>query len=282
MRVVITGSSGQLGCELRTILEPVHEIVLMDLPEFDVTNPCISDVIAGMEPGLVIHAAAMTDVDRCETCADQAYQANAFATRNIALACKACGARMIYVSTNYIFDGAKDGPYIESDIPNPVSVYGRSKLVGEWYVQDTLSDYIIARTAWLYSNRGRNFVSTMLRLAGERDALNVVDDQYGSPTWARDLAEGITALAGKGIPGVYHLTNSGICSWYEWAKAVFDIAGEDHILVSPIPSSEYPRSAAPPTNGEILNVSAANLGVTLRPWRAALEECVKLRLAGQA
>lgn len=276
MRVVITGSNGQLGYELLSCLGWANDALAIDLPDHDIANPAISDTIARFEPEVVIHTAALTNVDGCESSADEAYKVNGQGTLNVAVGCKRSGAKMVYVSTNYVFNGNKEQPYTERDTPSPISVYGRSKLAGEWYVQDLLDHYLIVRTAWLYSNRGRSFFSTMLSLGQQHQQVAVVHDQYGSPTWARDLAQGIASLLDCAPSGIYHLTNSGVCSWHDWAREIFELGGI-RVSVRPIAAKDYERPAAPPRNGALSNINAARLGVDLRPWREALADCMKER-----
>lgn len=280
MRLVITGSNGQLGYELLRGLGWANDALAIDLPDYDIADPGIADTIARFEPEVVIHAAAMTNVDSCERSPDDAYRANGEGTRNVALGCKRSGAKMVYISTNYVFSGNEEQAYTEHDTPNPISVYGRSKLAGEWYVQDLLEHYLIARTAWLYSNRGRNFLSTMLSLGEQSRQLEVVHDQFGSPTWARDLAKGVMSLLNGAPSGIYHLTNSGFCSWYDWARAIFELAGMK-VPVRPIAAKDYERAASPPRNGVMSNVNAARLGVSLRPWQEALDECIAERVPAE-
>ncbi|MGB9301319.1 MAG: dTDP-4-dehydrorhamnose reductase, partial [Anaerolineae bacterium] len=211
MRIVITGALGQLGRSLQEVLQG-HELLLLDLPEHDVTDPGIISAIGSYQPDVVIHAAAMTDVDGCELDPDSAYRINALGTRNVADACQTCHAALLYVSTDYVFDGTKGEPYLEFDDPNPLSVYGRSKLAGEVLVRDLLTRYYIVRTAWLYGPGGRNFVTKILGLAAHREDLSVVTTEVGSPTYAPDLAEAIARLIEHPLYGTYHLVNEGSCS----------------------------------------------------------------------
>ncbi len=276
MRIVITGSAGQLGRALQARLAG-HELLLLDLPQHDITSwSQTRAAIVNYQPDLVIHGAAMTDVERCEREPDLAYRVNALGTQNTALACQECGARMVYVSTDYVFDGTKDGPYCEWDAPNPQSVYARSKLAGEQITQSLLSQFYIVRTAWLYNNGGKNFISSVLRFAAERDKLYYVTDEVGSPTYAPDLADGIAQLVNYPLYGIYHLTNAGVCSRYEWAKAVLEMAGRpDYPL---FPTQGYKRLAKVPARTELRNFGAATqLGITLRPWQDALVEYFRVQ-----
>jgi dTDP-4-dehydrorhamnose reductase len=268
MRLVITGANGQLGRSLQDSLAG-HEFLLVDLPEYDVSEGATLEAIVNFQPELVIHAGAMTDVDGCEKDPDMAYKVNALGTRNVALACQRCDAVMLYVSTDYVFDGTSDEPYLEYDEPHPLSVYAKSKLAGEQSVRDLLNSFYIVRTAWLYGRTGRNFVEKVLELAERQDELSVVDNEFGSPTYAPDLAQGIASLVSSGLYGIYHLTNEGACSRYEFAAMILELAGKDPATVRP--TSVYPRAAKVPRRALLRNFSAATqLGIVLRPWQAAL------------
>ena len=270
MRIAVTGSKGQLGTALLARLAG-EELLGLDLPELDVTDAAqVRSTLEAFAPDLVIHAAAMTDVDRCEREPDLAYRANALGTQNVALACQRCDAAMVYISTDYVFDGSKGAPYYEYDPPAPLSVYGRSKLAGEWATQTLLCRFYIVRTAWLYAPGGRNFVShTVLRLAREQGALTMVTDEAGSPTYAPDLADALARLIRSKLYGIYHFTNAGVCSRYEWACEALRLAGLGHIPVTP--SRNYVRAAPVPRRVELRNLcGATQLGITLRPWQEAL------------
>jgi dTDP-4-dehydrorhamnose reductase len=269
MRIVITGSAGQLGQALQATLRK-EELLLLDLPEHDITDYThLQPLMAEFCPEVAIHAAAFTNVDGCEADPETAYRINALGTQNVALACRQCDAAMVYVSTDYVFDGIKDGPYWEWDSPNPQSVYARSKLAGEYCTQSVLTKFYVVRTAWLYSRSGKNFVKTVLRLADERAELHFVTDEVGSPTYAPDLATALSRLISHPIYGIYHFTNAGVCSRYEWAKAILELAGRPDY---PIFATEgYSRAAKVPARSELRNFAGATqLGITMRPWREAL------------
>ena len=226
-------------------------------------------VIVPFGPQVVVHAAAYTDVEGCELHPELAYRANALGTQNVALACQSCDAAMVYISTDYVFDGSKGEPYWEWDPPCPQSVYARSKLAGE-HITKILPKSYIARTAWLYSHTGRNFVKTVLRLADERRELHFVTDEVGSPTYAPDLAQAVVKLIARPIYGTYHFTNAGVCSRYEWAKAILELAGRRDYSI--FPTQGYKRAAKVPASSELRNFcGATQLGIVLRPWREALE-----------
>ena len=268
MRVLVTGAGGQLGLELAEILPGRdHEVVALARGELDIADPSIVErAMEAHSPEIVVNAAAYTNVDGCETEMDLAYSVNALGPRNLAQACERRGCEMLHVSTNYVFDGERDRPYEPFDLPNPISAYGRTKLAGEEYVKHLVSRWYIVRSAGVYG-RGRNFVRTMLRVAGERDVLKVKDDEFISPTYARDLAEGIAEVVESGRYGLYHLTNSGSCSWYEFTREIFRLAGVE-VEVVPIPGSEYPLPAARPANGVLSSLGSFEL----RHWREALAD----------
>ncbi len=268
MRIAITGAKGQLGRSLQQVLEG-SELLLIDLPEHDVTQGGIIPLVADWGPDVVIHAAAMTDVDGCEKDPEQAYRVNALGTRNVALACQRCAAPMLYVSTDYVFDGTSEEPYLEYDEPNPSSAYARSKLAGEEFVRDLLKRFYIVRTAWLYGHQGQNFVEKVLELADRGDELSVVVSEFGSPTYAPDLAVAISRLIQHQLYGIYHLVNEGSCSRYEFAAKILQLAGKGDVPLRP--TTSYPRAARVPRRAVLRNfAAAAQLGITLRPWEEAL------------
>jgi dTDP-4-dehydrorhamnose reductase len=268
MRIVITGAEGQLGRSLQRALA-ANELLPVDLPRHDVTDEEIIPTITTFQPQLVIHAAAMTDVDGCERDPDSAFKVNAEGTRNVAEACRLCDAGLLYVSTDYVFDGTKGEPYLESDEPNPVCVYGKSKLAGEAAVRDLLARYHIVRTAWLYGPGGRNFVTKILELAAHRDELSVVTNEVGSPTYAPDLATAIARLIEHPRYGTYHLVNEGSCSRFEFAERILQLAGTSGVALRGV--EHYQRLARVPANAALCNhLASTRMGITLRPWQEAL------------
>jgi dTDP-4-dehydrorhamnose reductase len=273
VRIFITGHKGQLGRTLYAALAE-HTLTGCDLPELDITDrEAIGAAIAGFAPDVVIHAAAWTDVDGCARDPNKAYRANALGTQNVALACAACGAAMVYVSTNEVFDGEATEPYREWDPPHPINPYARSKAAGEWFVRHLLTRFYIARTAWLYAPGGRNFPHRIIQLADEREVLRVVADEVGNPTYAPDLAAAIAALIRTGAYGVYHLTNAGYCSRYDFAREILRISGREHVPVETL--DEFQRASTPPRFAPLANTAAAALGIEPRSWQDALEEFLK-------
>ncbi|MBA2713303.1 MAG: dTDP-4-dehydrorhamnose reductase [Rubrobacteraceae bacterium] len=268
MRVLLAGAGGQLGLELARVLpERDHEVVALDRQGLDVADSeAVQNAIDEHEPDTVINAAAYTNVDGCEEATDLAYSVNALGPRNLAQACERRGCDLLHVSTNYVFDGRNGRPYEPFDPPNPISAYGRTKLAGEEYVMRLTNRWYVVRSAGVYG-RGHNFVRTMLRVAGERDSLKVKDDEFISPTYARDLADGIAGIVERGRYGMYHLTNAGSCSWYEFTREIFRLAGVETEVV-PIPGSEYPLPAARPANGVLSALGSPEL----RHWREALTD----------
>ncbi|MBI3607917.1 MAG: dTDP-4-dehydrorhamnose reductase [Nitrospirae bacterium] len=267
MRVFLTGGDGQLGRALRRILS-AYDLVAPSESEADISDPRVARLIADARPDLVIHTAAYTDVDGAEAHPDRAFAVNALGSRHVAQGAADARARLIAVSTDYVYDGTKDGPYREDDPVAPLGMYGASKLEGEREILKAKPDAVILRTAWLYGE-GKNFVETILRLARERDELRIVDDQRGSPTAAADLATVIAALWRTPCTGVYHAVNAGACSWFEFAREILRLAGLDRRVV-PIRSSELVRPAKRPANSVLDCGKLAVLGITLRPWQDAL------------
>jgi len=230
-----------------------------------------SQTIDREKPDIVIHAAAFTAVDECERQPALALKVNAEGTRNVALACREASVPLLYISTDYVFDGQKAEPYVESDLPNPLNVYGCSKLEGERHVSDLVARFWIVRTSWLFGPMGRNFVRTILGKASCGEPLRVVSDQVGSPTYTMDLAEKLEEVIQRGDTGIYHVTNQGHCSWYEFAVDIIRQAGLRGAQVTPIPTSASERPATRPLNSRLSNtrLEAGGLGL-LPPWKQAV------------
>ncbi len=271
MRIVITGCKGQLGQALQRALAE-EQLLGLDLPEWDMTNPACVQTVVEFQPDIVIHAAAMTNVDACEQDPEAAFRVNVLGTHHIALACGQSGAAMVHVSTNEVFDGTLGRPYYEWDTPGPKSVYARSKAAAEFYVRTLLNHFYIVRTAWLYAQGGNNFVTKIQAGADRFGALRVVTDEVSSPTYAPDLAQAIARLIPTGHYGIYHFTNSGFCSRYDWACEILKLTGRGHVQVEPITTDQWPRPAPPPLYAPLVNLFGAALGITLRPWQEALQE----------
>ena len=274
MRVFVTGCKGQLGRALATALGE-NELAGCDLPELDITDrQAIGAAIAEFAPEVVIHAAAWTDVDGCARDPEKAYLINSIGTQNVALACAAGEASMVYISTNEVFDGKATEPYREWDAVHPGNSYARSKVAGEWYVQNLLTRFYIARTAWLYAPGGRNFSNPhrIIELADERGALKVVTDEVGNPTNALDLAAAVGALIQTRAYGVYHLVNAGYTSRYDYVREVLRLGGREHVAVDPISLDDFQRPSTPPRFAPLANTAAAALGIELRPWQEAVTD----------
>jgi len=280
MKVLITGGKGQLGHELENILRQDGQTEAICLPKesLDVTRvEEVQRVIAGFNPGVVIHAAANTNVDGCEIDQDKAYQVNALGTRNVAVAASKLGAKLVYISTDYVFNGRSTRPWMEFDSPDPVNVYGRSKLAGEQFTTNLSDKYFIVRTSWLYGRQGKNFAKTMLSLAREKTELAVVNDQVGSPTYAKDLAVFLIGLIQTELYGIYHYSNAGFCSWFDFAKKIFEMAGLKHVRVRPVSTEEFKRPAPRPAYSVLDHYCLRLEGLAApRRWEDALQEFIKV------
>ncbi|WP_440113292.1 dTDP-4-dehydrorhamnose reductase [Paenibacillus sp. QZ-Y1] len=283
MKVLVTGASGQLGRDMVLLLEKEgHDVLACEREQLDITDQLqCNDVISTYHPEVVIHCAAYTAVDAAETDVDGAYLVNATGTRNIAVAAEQIGAKLIYISTDYVFDGTSDVPYQEYDNTNPQSVYGKSKRAGEVLVQSLSSRWFIVRTSWVYGVYGNNFVKTMLKLGQEKPKLQVVHDQKGSPTYTVDLAHFLLELMSTEKYGVYHASNSGVCTWYEFTQAIFEEAQllpGFHIQaeVDPCATDQFPRPAPRPRNSVMEHLAIRTNGINdLRPWREGLRDFLK-------
>lgn len=275
MKIFLTGAEGQLGRELQKRLAGT-DLMATDLKELDITDAAaVSDMIGAYQPDLVIHGAAWTQVDAAEEKQDLAWKVNAIGTQNIALACRQVQASMVYVSTDYVFDGKLGRAYTEIDVTHPLSVYGQSKLAGEILARQATDRLYVLRTAWLYGD-GPNFVRTMLKLGQERDELQVVDDQHGCPTSAADLAEAALRIMQTGRYGTYHAVNSGVTTWYGFAKKIFELASNTRVKVSPVTTEQFvrpaPRPAYSPLDTRLLRLA---LGWSPQPWEQALADYMR-------
>ena len=289
MKILLIGAKGQLGSQIMHIIKngkselgsiPAEvlnaEIIETDVDTLDITNlQMVKESVKTNMPDVVINCAAFTNVDGCESNKDLAFKVNSLGARNIAIACEEIGSKLIHVSTDYVFSGVGETPLKESDLVAPVSVYGKTKLLGEEFVRDFSSKYYIVRTSWLYGYVGHNFVYTMMKLGKDRDSLSVVNDQLGNPTHANDLAYHILKLIETEEYGVYHCTGKGECSWYDFASEIMKLSGRN-CTVNPCTSSEYkamyPNSADRPAYSSLDNMMLrCTVGDEMRDWKDAIK-----------
>lgn len=277
MKILITGSNGMLGQDLEKVLKDNHELILTTSKTLDITDKNYTlEFIRDVKPDVVINSAAYTDVDGCEENQDLAYAVNGEGVKNLALACKEVDCPLVHVSTDYVFDGSAREPITEDGEIGPISIYGKSKLKGEEAIQEILEKYFIVRTAWLYGINGKNFPKTMLELAESHDEITVVYDEVGTPTYTPDLAYGISQLIETDYYGIYHLTNSGSCSWCEFAKYIFEVAKKD-VKVIPVTASEFARPAPRPSYSVLNNKHWTDNGFEpLRSYKEAIKEYIEL------
>lgn len=285
MNILITGANGQLGNEMRDLSagHPRHTYFFTDVHELDICDAeAVHAFVSNHAIDLIVNCAAYTAVDKAEDNPDLCDTLNHLAPAHLADAAEACGAALIHISTDYVFDGTAYVPYTEDALPCPNSVYGRTKLAGEEEVTRRCTRTMVIRTAWLYSEYGNNFVKTMLRLGRERAELGVVFDQIGTPTYAGDLARAIYAAIEQGVtPGIYHFSNEGVCSWYDFTLAIHRLAGITTCKVSPLHTDEYP-ARAPRPHYSVLDKTKIKrtLGIDIPHWEESLARCVT-RLEGQ-
>ena len=291
MKVLVTGANGMLGLDLCAELETAgHTVVRADasvrdgltVPAWvpiDVTDTRqIKECILYHQPDAVIHAAAYTDVDGCERNPDLAYRVNALGTWNVAAVCGAHNITLVYISTDFVFDGAKQTPYTEFDAPHPLSHYGASKLAGERYVASLCPRHFIVRTSWLFGIHGKNFPDTILRKAATLPEIGVVCDQFGSPTYAPDLSRTLLSLLESPLYGTYHVTNSGHCNWYEFAVKAVELAGLKNVEVKPMPAEHWPSPTQRPAYSVLRHYALELQGRdNLPPWTQALAQFVAAR-----
>jgi dTDP-4-dehydrorhamnose reductase len=263
IKVMIIGALGMLGHDLQKVFPGAELFDVVGDNLLDITDEnMVMETVEAVQPDVVINAAAYTDVDGCEDNAGLSLKVNGEALANIAKACHKMGAKLVHYSTDYIFDGKKQ-EYVESDIPNPINAYGVSKLLGEKNIQDNMDDYCIIRTSWLFGKNGKNFIETMLALSEKMDTVNVVNDQFGKPTYAADLARKTKELIDLD-PGIYHITNEGVCSWYEFASAAIP-------NTVPCSSEEFIRKAKRPKYSILVNTKTN----PMRHWKDALTDYLK-------
>lgn len=288
MNVLITGALGLLGHEVATVCESKGDTVvrtdlsLQGIP-LDITNPAaVLGALKTLKPDWLINCAAYTDVDGCESNREKAFELNGRAPGYLARACEECGTKLLHISTDYVFDGRKNKPYTEDDEPRPVSVYGKSKRAGETAVQEGIEHYIIVRTQWLFGPHGKNFVSTILDLAKDRDRISVVNDQWGCPTYSKDLAKAIRLLIGADVRGVYHVCNRGKTTWFGLACKAIELAGLPAEVV-PVETKDFPRPAERPPYG-VLSAGrfTETTGKLMPVWQISLAQYIKEYLLNQS
>ena len=275
MRVLVTGANGMLGGDLVEVMSDRFDVAGIDIEDADISRlEETREVIREKRPEFIVHCAAYTNVDGCEVEVDLSYRVNAIGTRNVALCATELDVPLLYISTDFVFNGRKRSPYREYDHPDPINEYGYGKLAGEFFVRHLHGKFYIIRTAWLYGSRGKNFVDTVLKIAGREGKLRVVNDQFGSPTYTRDLSEKLAELIAKESGyGIYHITNSGSCSWCDFARRILVTAGLRDVILGPITSEELERAARRPPNSVLENRALKQEGLEpLRPWEEALSE----------
>ena len=271
MKVLITGAKGMLGQDLcPTLQDNGYEVIETDVKTLDITDfDMVQKVLQQEKPDIVIHCAAYTNVDKAEEDYDTAHKINVVGTENVARAVSEIDASILYISTDYVFDGEKKDAYLPDDTPNPINKYGKTKLEGELAIKKHCKKYYIVRTSWLYGIHGKNFVETMLSLA-DKPELKVVDDQIGCPTWTMELADAIVKILSENKFGIYHVCGSGNTSWYNFAKEIFKLAGKN-VNLKPCTTEEFPRPAKRPKNSIMENNKIC------RNWKLALKDYMNLR-----
>lgn len=276
MKILITGAYGMLGSDLQETLKN-HELIITGSKDLDITSKDkVIQFIKEKKPEIVINAAAYTAVDNCESNYDYAYEVNALGPKNLAIACNINNIPLIHISTDYVFDGNKKTPLNEEDKLGPKTIYGKTKLEGEKFIQKNTKKFFILRTAWLYGIHGKNFVQTMLNLSKKNDEIKVVNDQIGCPTYSKDLCKAISELLKSDKYGIYHVTNKGKVSWYVFAQKIFELSNID-IKVKPCSTEEFPRPAHRPHYSVLNNQKWINNGFTpLRNYDEALKEYLPL------
>jgi len=293
MRLLVTGARGQVGWKLSRSLMPLGDVVALDRRQCDLSRPeLLPSAIRSIKPDVIVNAAAYTAVDKAEREEKLAMTVNGTAVGVLAEEARKANIVLVHYSTDYVFDGAKQTPYSEEDAPNPINVYGRSKLAGDAAVHQAGGAYVILRTSWVYAGRGHNFLDTILRLASEREELRIVDDQIGAPNWARDIADATALIIraicqeqaqGQFASGLFNLTASGATSWHGFAKAILEDATRYSLLpaqhlpqLKPIPSEEYPTPAARPKNSRLAGDRISKrFGIALPDWKQGLARCIE-------
>ncbi len=286
LKILITGCRGQLGMDLMAHFSDDHQVAGISRAEVSITNRSgVLSLFKAVRPNWVIHTAAMTDVDECEANPGLAHAVNADGTENIALACRDIGAKLLYFSTNYVFDGAKGSPYVEEDLPNPLTAYGRSKQAGEERVAGTLDDYIIIRIGWVYGSYGHNFVKTIVKLGREQledrkqgrsiRRLQVVNDQIGNPTWTMDIARQTESIITSGLFGLFHVASEGQTNWYDFTCRIFDLL-QMPVACDPCSTEQFAQLASRPAFSALANQRVVEAGLGLMPpYEDALQSFLK-------
>ena len=273
MRILVTGAQGRLGGRLVSVLtERGHDLTGVDIGDFDISDFAVTRAyVAQLQPELIIHAAAWTDVDGCAREPQKAIAINGLGAQHAALAAAEVGAAVLYISSNEVFDGRTQRPYYEYDSTNPANPYGYSKVVGERAVAQVNPRHYIVRTSWLFAHGGLNFIQTILNAVKAGKSLRVVTDEIANPTYNDDLAEAIAQLITTGRYGIYHLVNEGACSRYAFARYFLDRAGYADVAITPIASHEWSRQSKPPTYSSLANLAGKQVGITLRSWQDAVD-----------
>ncbi len=290
MKILLLGKNGQVGWELARALLPLGEVIALDRQQVDFTQVAVlRQRIQTHQPDVIVNAVAYTAVDKAEGERESAFLCNAIAVDAIAQEAKKIGALLIHYSTDYIFDGTKKTPYLEDDAVNPLNVYGESKLAGEKAIMESGADYLIFRTTWVFASRGQNFLKSILRLAAERDTLNIVADQIGAPTWARMIAQATAHIVqqvqqeradNRFVSGVFHLTGAGETSWHGFAQKIVELASPHCTLktqvISPISTSQYPTPAKRPLNSRLCTEKLTQrFGIVMPAWDVSLQLCME-------
>ena len=276
MKILILGYKGMLGNDLVLRFIDSHDVIGRDIEDFDIASASACEqIISDAEPDIVINAAAYTDVDGCESNKEMCCSVNAEGVKNIAMICKGRGIKVVHFSTDYVFNGKKGSPYLEDDLCDPINVYGWSKLAGEQYLQQYSNNFLLIRSSWLYGRNGKNFVKTIIEKARTEKNLKVVDDQVGSPTFTWDLASAVQLLVEGQYTGIFHITNRGNCSWYEFAQRIVKFSSVNEISVTPIKSDVLARPAKrPPYSVLSCRKFIASTGKTMRYWQVALDDFI--------
>ncbi|MBW2559100.1 MAG: dTDP-4-dehydrorhamnose reductase [Deltaproteobacteria bacterium] len=280
MKILVLGYKGMLGTDLVATLDGAHDVIGKDVEDFDIASASdCRDIINESGADVVINAAAYTNVDGCETDEAGCFSVNGDGVKNVALACRETGSKLIHFSTDYVFDGTKTLPYVEDDACNPINAYGRSKLKGEEYLRESSDNYILLRTSWLYGKNGKNFVGAIVEKAEKTGALEVVDDQTGSPTCTVDLAAAVKVLVEGDYRGIFHVTNRGTCNWYQFALKILEYRDIKDVNIVPIKSATLGRGAPRPEYSVLSCRKFADAThKTMRFWQIALKDYME-RLA---